>query len=140
MPDANTTSEKGARGRRIRERYQAASATCAACPLRARCVLSKKGRPRGRQVSREYFEPHRERHAQKMATPEAQELYPLHRHPSERPFAMIKRHFGLSQFLLRGLGAVRDEWRWATVPFNLHPLLSLIPSRAWGPGEFQQPT
>ena len=107
---ANTTSEKNGSGRRIRDRYQADKATCAACPLRDRCVPGKKDdKPRGRSISREQFEQHRERHAQKMATPEAQELYKLRRHPGERPFAMIKHHFGLRRFLLRGLEAVRDE-------------------------------
>lgn len=133
---ANTTSEKNGSGRRIRERYQADPATCAACPLRERCVPGKKdqpgkkGKPRGRSISREQFEQHRERHAQKMATPAAQELYKLRRHPGERPFAMIKHHFGLRRFLLRGLDAVRDEWRWATIAFNLQRLMSLLRSRA----------
>ena len=65
-----------------------------------------------------------------MATQEAQELYKLRRHPGERPFAMIKHHFGLRRFLLRGLDAVRDEWCWATIAFNLHRLMSLIRGRA----------
>jgi transposase len=128
---ANTTSEKNGSGRRIRERYQAAAATCAGCPLRDRCVPRKKDdQPRGRSISREQFEQHRERHAKKMATPEAQEIYQLRRHPGERPFAMIKHHFGLRRFLLRGLDAVRDEWRWATIAFNLQRIMSLIRSRA----------
>lgn len=63
-------------------------------------------------------------------TKEAQELYQRRRHPGERPFAMIKHHFGLRRFLLRGLEGVKTEWRWATIAFNLQRLLSLIHSRA----------
>lgn len=128
---AGTTSEKNGSGRRIRDRYQADAATCATCPLRDRCVPKKKDdEPRGRTISREQFEQHRERHVKKMATPAAQELYKLRRHPGERPFAMIKHHFGLRRFLLRGLDAVRDEWCWATIAFNLQRIMSLLRTRA----------
>ena len=90
----------------------------------------KKNKPRGRSISREQHERRRERHAQKMATKEAQDIYALRRHPGERPFAMIKHHFGLRRFLLRGLDAVRDEWRWAALAFNLQRIMSLLRSRA----------
>ena len=133
LEHAGQTSEKNGSGRRIRDRYQADVATCAACPLRDRCVPGKKEEPRGRSISREQFEQHRERHAKKMATPEAQELYKLRRHPGERPFAVIKHQFGLRRFLLRGLEAVRDEWRWATIAFNLQRLMSLVVRSRAGP-------
>ena len=123
----NTCSEAGGSGRRIRSRYQAAEAACAACPLRARCV---QGNTKARTINREQHEAHRERHAQKMATPEAQATYALRRHPGERPFAVIKHQFGLRRFLLRGLAQVRTEWRWAATAFNLQRLMSLIRSRA----------
>ena len=138
---ANTTSEKSGSGRRIRARYQADPTTCATCPLRAQCVLGKKddeqGKPRGRSITRDQHEQHRERHAQKMATKEAQNIYRLRRHPGERPFAMIKHHFGLRRFLLRGLDAVRDEWCWATIAFNLQVIMSMLQSRA---GPAAEPT
>jgi transposase len=122
LPYKNTTSEACASGRRERSRYQAAETDCAECPLRARCV---KGKAKARQINREQHEAHRERHAKKMATPEAQATYALRRHPGERPFAVIKHHFGMRRFLLRGLDRVRNEWRWATIAFNLHRLMSL---------------
>jgi transposase len=122
-----TTSEACGSGRRVRSRYQAAEEACAACPLRARCL---QGKARARQINREQHETHRERHAQKMATPEAQASYALRRHPGERPFAVIKHQFGLRRFLLRGLRQVRMEWRWAAIAFNLQRLMSLIRSRA----------
>lgn len=121
-----TTSEASGSGRRIRYRYKADVQACAACPLRARCL---QGKASARQVNHEQYEAHRQRHAQKMATPEAQATYALRRHPGERPFAMIKQHFGLRRFLLRGLHQVQDEWRWAATAFNLHRLISLLRSR-----------
>jgi transposase len=130
LPYKNTTSELSGSGRRIRSRYQAAKTDCAECPLRARCL---QGKNQARQVNREQYEAHRERHARKMATPESQATYALRRHPGERPFAMIKHHFGMRRFLLRGLDRVRAEWRWATIAFNLQRLKSLMRSRAGPP-------
>lgn len=123
----NTTSEISGSGRRIRTRYQAEAAACGECPLRGRCV---RGNAKSRQINREQHEAHRERHAAKMATPEAQETYKLRRHAGERPFATIKHQFGLRRFLLRGLDKVRTEWRWAALAFNLHRLMSLTRTRA----------
>jgi transposase len=127
MEKAGTTSEKSGSGRRIRTRYQAAPSACAGCPLRDRCVL---GKAESRQINREQYEEHRERHAVKMAQPASQDLYKLRRHPGERPFAVIKQQFGLRQFLLRGLDRVRSEWLWAATAFNLQRLMSLIMIRA----------
>lgn len=124
---AHTTSEASGTGQRIRRRYQAPAADCAACPLRARCVT---GRAPARQINREQYEAHRERHAQRMATPQAQQTYALRRHAGERPFAVIKHQFGLRRFLLRGIERVQTEWHWAVSAFNLQCLLSVLRSRA----------
>lgn len=123
---ANTTSEVSGSGRRIRKRYKAKEEVCESCPLRSRCL---QGKAKARQVNREQYEAQRERHAQHMAKPESQATYGLRRHPGERPFAMIKHHFGLRRFLLRGLDRVQTEWHWAATAFNLHRLMSLIRSR-----------
>jgi transposase len=122
-----TTSERNRTGRRIRARYQAKADRCQACPLRSRCVTHQ---AKSRQINREQYDAHRERHVRHMATPEAQAKYAQRRHAGERPFAVIKQQFGLRQFLLRGLKAVRDEWRWAVIAFNLQRILSLQRSRA----------
>lgn len=127
LPYANTTREASGTGERIRRRYQAAPAACAACPLRARCL---QGKAQARLINREQYEPHRERHAQRMATPQAQETYTQRRHAGEQPFATIKHHFGLRRFLLRGLEGVQAEWHWAAITFNLLRLMSLLRSRA----------
>lgn len=122
-----TTSEANRSGRRIRHRYEAQAADCQACPLRARCVM---GKAKSRQINREQYEAQRERHARRMATPEAQAQYAQRRHAGERPFAVVKQQYGMRQFLLRGLRAVRDEWRWAVLAFNLQRIVSLLRSRA----------
>jgi hypothetical protein len=123
---AHTTSEAGGSGQRVRDRYVAAAEACAACPLRERCL---KGQVKRRQINREQHEELRVQHARRMATPEAQEKYARRRHPGERPFAMIKHHFGVRRFLLRGLKQVRVEWQWLATAFNLHRLMRLIRGR-----------
>ena len=122
----NTTTEACRTGRRIRDRYKAQKADCATCPLRERCAQREN---QSRQITREQYEDHRERHAQHMAKPESQTIYGLRRHPGERPFAMIKHHFGLRRFSLRGLTGVNNEWMWAAIAFNLQRLMSLLRSR-----------
>lgn len=122
-----TTSEPSSGGRVVRARYVADAAACAECPLRERCLQPG---AKQRQVGRDQHEPLRERHAQRMATPEAQAKYAERRHPGERPFAMIKHHFGARRFLLRSLDRAKTEWRWLATAFNLQRLMSLIRSRA----------
>jgi transposase len=125
LPYANTTSEPRGARRRVRRRYHASAANCAECPLRNRCLG---GTAKRRTINREQHESHREAHAEKMKTKEAQAKYARRRHPGERPFAMIKHAFGVRRFLLRGLERVRQEWLWLTSAFNLHRLFGLIRS------------
>lgn len=127
---ANSTSETENGRRRVRRRYFADKESCAACPLRASCLSGKAQR---RQISREQHEEFREAQAQRMATAAAQDIYRQRRHPGERPFAIAKQHFGVRQFLLRGLDKVRTEWRWVMSAFNLHRLIGLIRSGAGPP-------
>lgn len=71
-------------------------------------------------------------HAKKMAEEESKRKYARRRHAGERPFAMIKQHFGVRQFLTRGLAKVRSEWLWLTTAFNLHRLMRLM-AKGTGP-------
>lgn len=131
LPRSTTTREASRSGGRVRSRYKASRSDCEACPLRSRCLTQAGGRPR--EISREANETYVEAHARKMAKAEAQEIYKSRRHPGERPFGVIKHHFGLRQFLLRGREAVSQEWRWAATAFNLQRLMGLVRNRA-GPG------
>lgn len=128
LPRSTTTREASRSGGRVRSRYKASRSDCETCPLRPRCLTQAGGRPR--EISREANESYVEAHARKMAGAEAQEIYKSRRHPGERPFGVIKQHFGLRQFLLRGLRGVSQEWRWAATAFNLQRLMSLLHNRA----------
>jgi transposase len=130
LPYRNTTSEASATGRRVRDRYQADPKVCAGCPLRDKCLS---GKAQSRSISREQFEPQRERQAQRMATPEAKEIYKDRSHKVETAFAVVKQRFGLRQFLTRGLERVQQEWRWACLAFNVRRLASRWMARVTGP-------
>ena len=121
----NKTSQVENGRRRIKYRYKASPEDCAVCQLARLCFG---GKTKSRQISHEQHEAKRIAHAKKMSTEEAKRKYSRRRHPGERPFAMIKNHFGARQFLMRGLAGVRDEWRWLCASFNLHRLLRLIAS------------
>jgi len=125
LPYANTTSETRNGRRRQRLRYKASAEDCAECPLRDLCL---QGTAKQRTVQHEQHESHRIAHAAKMETEEANEKYARRRHPGERPFAVIKQHFGARRFLLRGIEKVKQEWLWLTLAFNLHRLFGLIRS------------
>lgn len=125
MPYVNKTSQVENGRRRIKYRYKADASDCSRCPLAARCFS---GKTKSRQISHEQHEAKRIAHAEKMSRMESQEKYSRRRHPGERPFAMIKGHFGARRFLTRGRERVRDEWQWLCTAFNLHRLLRLLAS------------
>jgi transposase len=78
---------------------------------------------RGRTVSRDIHEKRRQEHAEKMATPEAQQRYQKRFHTGEVPFAILKQVMNLRRFLLRGLENVKTEWLWGCTAFNLAKLI-----------------
>ena len=125
MPYANKTSQVENGRRRIKYRYKADPSDCGGCLLATRCFS---GKTKSRQISHEQHEAKRIAHAEKMSTAESQQKYSRRRHPGERPFAMIKGHFGARRLLTRGLERVRNEWQWLCTAFNLHRLLRLLAS------------
>jgi transposase len=125
LPYANKTSQVENGRKRIKYRYKAEASDCAGCPLAERCFS---GKAKSRQISHEQHEAKRIAHAKKMSTESAKKKYSRRRHAGERPFAMIKGHFGARRFLTRGLERVSNEWRWLCAAFNLHRLFSLIRS------------
>jgi hypothetical protein len=44
----------------------------------------------------------------------------------EHPFGTIKRWFGYTHFLLKGLAKVRTEWSLITLVYNLKRVLKLV--------------
>jgi hypothetical protein len=127
---ASTCQAKLKTGSLERRRYKSDADVCAACPLRERCL--KAGADQ-REVSRYEHDDLQEDLARRMSTEDAKTKYARRRHVAERPFAMIKHHYGARRFLLRGLDRVRQEWQWLATAFNLGRLMTLLRSRAGPP-------
>ncbi len=116
-------------------RYYRTSA-CAKCSLKEKCTRNK-----GRTITREENEGLMEemaarvqRHPEKMR---------LRKALVEHPFGTIKRWFGYTYFLVKGLDGVRTEWTLITLAYNLKRVLNLVSwdelMQAVGRGSANQP-
>lgn len=93
---------------------------CAACALKSRCTRNKANRT----ITREANEHLMEAMAARMrAQPER---FKLRKTLAEHPFGTIKRWFGYTHFLLKGLEKVRCEWTLTTLAYNLKRVLTLV--------------
>jgi hypothetical protein len=54
------------------------------------------------------------------------EKFKLRKELAEHPFGTIKRWFGYTHFLLKGLEKVRTEWSLTTLAYNLKRVLNLV--------------
>jgi len=78
------------------------------------------------EVTRDEHEEARERHRDRMNTPESADRYKQRQHFGEMPFAVMKVCFDMRRFLLRGLAGVQAEWQWCCSAFNLKKLMNLL--------------
>ena len=108
-----------------RRMYQAPASACAACPLRAQCTTS----PRGRRVSRSLDEPYLERVRRYHATEAYRKAMRKRQVWVEPLFAEAKDWHGLRRFRVRGLEKVNGEAVLIAAGQNLKRLLS-----RWGWG------
>ena len=100
-------------------RYYRASG-CQQCALKSRCTRNQGNRT----ITREENEPLMEAMAARMqAQPEK---FKLRKQLAEHPFGTIKRWFGYTHFLLKGLEKVRTEWSLTTLAYNLKRVLNLV--------------
>jgi hypothetical protein len=110
----SSTFEKG---RAVR--YYRASG-CAACALKKQCTRNKANRT----ITREQDEAVMEAMAQRVKT--HPEKMKLRKQLCEHPFGTIKRFFGYTYFLMKGLVKVRAEWSLMTLAYNLKRVLNLV--------------
>ena len=100
-------------------RYYRASG-CKTCALKSRCTRNKANRT----ITREENEHLMEAMAARMkAQPHK---FKLRKTLAEHPFGTIKRWFGYTHFLLKGLAKVRCEWSLTTLAYNLKRVLNLV--------------
>jgi hypothetical protein len=93
---------------------------CKTCALKSRCTRNKANRT----ITREENEHLMEAMARRMrAQPHK---FKLRKTLAEHPFGTIKRWFGYTHFLLKGLEKVRCEWSLTTLAYNLKRVLNLV--------------
>jgi hypothetical protein len=100
------------------------------CPTCPRAVMCCRDPSKGRTVSRDQYEGHRERLRDRMKTAVGRSRYRLRRQTVEPRFGHIKRNLGVRRFLHRGLQAVRTEWSLACTAVNVGILLRHWPKVA----------
>ena len=122
LPYRETKKFDRAEGKKAVRIY--AGKACGGCPLAAECLDPRaKG---GRTVTRDGYEPVRERMHAKLQTEQGKKIYNRRMHIGETPFAVIKGIFDVRRFLVRGLEKVRTEWRWVCTAYNLKKLIAAL--------------
>lgn len=100
-------------------RYYRASG-CAKCPLKEKCTRNQGNRTLTREEDEDWMEAMAARvkaHPAKMK---------LRKALVEHPFGTIKRWFGYTYFLVKGLEMVRAEWSLITLAYNIKRVLNLV--------------
>jgi transposase len=100
-------------------RYYRASG-CKSCALKSRCTRNKSNRT----ITREENEHLMEAMAERMKRQPGK--FKLRKTLAEHPFGTIKRWFGYTHFLLKGLAKVQCEWTLTTLAYNLKRVLNLV--------------
>ncbi|WP_044302905.1 transposase, partial [Rhodopirellula sallentina] len=123
-PMGKTLERRSERSKSERYLYRIAKSECTECPLRAKCFKNCRNQY-GRRIENGKHERVKQAHTTKMQTERSRKKYARRAAVTERPFALIKRGFGVREFLVRGLDKVRAEWTLLCIAHNLHRLLSL---------------
>jgi hypothetical protein len=118
MPYATSVKEERAGGVVVYDTYRCPGDLCRACPHRAACTTS----PKGRTVSRAQGEERIEELRRRMASAEAKALYRRRRETVERGFADLKRHRAMDRFHGRGLERALAELGLQVLAHNLRVL------------------
>jgi transposase len=93
---------------------------CQGCALKPQCTRNKANRT----ITREENEGLMEAMAERMKAQPWK--FKLRKTLAEHPFGTIKRWFGYTHFLLKGLEKVRTEWSLTTLAYNLKRVLNLV--------------
>jgi transposase len=93
---------------------------CKACALKSRCTRNKANRTITREANEQLMEAMARRMKQQP------EKFKLRKTLAEHPFGTIKRWFGYTHFLLKGLAKVQCEWSLTTLAYNLKRVLNLV--------------
>jgi hypothetical protein len=94
--------------------------TCKQCKFKDQCTSSKKGRTISRNLCQELLDEIDKR------TQENKELYAQRQRLAEHPFGTIKRIWGYSHFLTKGLESVKTESALSFLAYNLRRVINIL--------------
>jgi len=92
---------------------------CAACARCAHAELCCKNPEKGRLISRDQYENHRERLRRRMGTEEGRAIYKRRKYTVEPRIGHVKHNLGVRRFLRRGIEKVKTEWIMVCTAVNL---------------------
>ena len=93
---------------------------CKQCALKSRCTRNQANRTITREENEHLME------AMALRMKAQPQKFKLRKTLAEHPFGTIKRWFGYTHFLLKGLAKVRCEWSLTTLAYNLKRVLKLV--------------
>lgn len=114
-----TSQDKKKWGTAQRRQY-GGCVSCAGCAHAKLCCTNS---DKGRLVSRDQYEEHRERLRRRMGTETGREIYKRRKHTVEPRIGHIKHNLGVRRFLRRGIEKVKTEWIMVCTAVNLGILL-----------------
>jgi transposase len=103
------------------QRYEGQREVCGRCAYKPQCCPSRTARRVERVVESEAMK----QYHQRMAQPEAQQLYKKRSRIAEYVHMKIKSNWGLSRFRVRGLVKAGQEALWMAIAFNVQAMLTL---------------
>jgi hypothetical protein len=107
------------------KRYNLPNRTCQNCPLKQKCLTNNELHYRHkRHIDRNEYDHAIERNAAFVA--QNKELYRLRQTIVEHPFGTIKRSWGYTYTLLKGLDKVDGEFAIISTVYNLRRLVSIL--------------
>ncbi len=114
-----TAQDKKKWGTAKRRQYGGCAA-CAECVHATSCCKNPK---KGRVISRDQYEEHRERLRLRMGTEAGRQIYKRRKHTVEPRIGHIKHNMGVRRFLRRGIEKVTTEWMMVCTAVNVGILL-----------------
>jgi len=118
----NQTVRVDRHGREVNE-YQCDPQICNGCPQKALCTNSENGRMLKVSANKEAMQSYLDG----LKTDENKRLIRKRKELVEHPFGTIKRTFGYTYFLLKGLEKVKSEFSFICFIYNLKRVLNIVP-------------
>jgi transposase len=107
--------------------YRAQLTDCRNCPFNDKCVIqSQLDRGHGRTIERSENEETVEENDARYNTPQGKKIYKRRQAIVEHPFGTIKRSWGYSYTLLKGIEKVTAEFAFVATSYNMRRAVSII--------------